>query len=226
MSNGVVLETCGSTQDELLARLRGGEDVPWILAREQTAARGRRGRPWASPRDASLSVSAAFPDWTEHPAPWLLGMLVALVAAELTDAGLRWPNDLVIGDRKLGGLLHERATVNGRPMSIVGLGMNLRRAALPPEVADIAISLEESERPVPDPLLFWQGLYGALRSEPRPVHWNDLAPRWARRDATPGKRYLLPDGRETFALRVGPGGELITTLGPIDAATAIFDGRA
>lgn len=145
---------------------------------------------------------------------------MALVAAELTDVSVRWPNDLAVDGRKVGGVLHERPTVDGRPLSVVGLGMNLRAAALPPEVH--ATSLEEALRPVPEAVELWTVIAAALRAERRPVAWSDLEPRWMRRDATPGKRYRLPDGREAGALGIGPEGELLTTLSPVRAAEAIF----
>jgi BirA family biotin operon repressor/biotin-[acetyl-CoA-carboxylase] ligase len=107
------------------------------LAEHQTAGRGRLGRSWHSPLGAGVCLSVA---WRfavappELPALTLaLGVAVRRVVTELTGAaiGLKWPNDLVHEDRKLGGILVEVGTAGAGGCRVVaGLGLNV---AFPPE---------------------------------------------------------------------------------------------
>jgi len=146
----------GSTNDiaDRLA-LAGAVEGTTVLAETQTAGRGRMGRAWFSPPGAGLYVSAVFRPGAQAATP--LFTLVAGVA--LADALrestrlpvlIKWPNDLVVGRRKLGGILAEGSARQGALRHvIVGFGINLRPAALPPEIADRATSVEtELGRPV------------------------------------------------------------------------------
>ncbi|MGH9165118.1 MAG: biotin--[acetyl-CoA-carboxylase] ligase [Acidimicrobiales bacterium] len=93
----------------------------------QTAGRGRRGRAWDSPPGASLLCSVLLRPPALEAGWYLAAAAVALAAATACDEvggvrpGLKWPNDLVVGDEKLGGVLAE--LVAGRV--VVGLGLNL-----------------------------------------------------------------------------------------------------
>jgi BirA family biotin operon repressor/biotin-[acetyl-CoA-carboxylase] ligase len=143
-----------------------------ILAEEQTAGRGRRGRSWVAPRASSILMSVvvfppshlggALPD-TGYGRTWLtaLGAVAAAeVASEWTgcSATIKWPNDVRIGGRKVAGILVEQTLAPGRPGlgnapcahsalewgGVIGIGMNvnLNRDAFPPELIPIATSLE------------------------------------------------------------------------------------
>jgi BirA family biotin operon repressor/biotin-[acetyl-CoA-carboxylase] ligase len=122
-----VLERCGSTNSLILEKI----DHPVLLAaEEQTAGRGRRGRRWHSPRGAGITFSLAAP--VRRPArelaalPLVAGVAVARALRALgVQAALKWPNDLVVGEAKLGGILVEsRAGV-----AVIGVGINCRRVA-------------------------------------------------------------------------------------------------
>ena len=128
-----VLETCTSTNTLLLA---GKFEAPCLLAAdEQTAGRGRRGRRWYSTRGASATFSVAHV--SRRPLRELAGLsLVAGVAAAqvLRDlgaarVGLKWPNDLVIGDEKLGGILVETRSARTSTLVVIGIGINCREDA-------------------------------------------------------------------------------------------------
>lgn len=129
-----------STNQVLVDRLReagrqaGGPPEPMLLvALEQTAGRGRLGRPWQSRPGASLMFSLALPlqrpDWSG------LSLAVGLAAAEALDpAGgriaLKWPNDLWCLDapgqgRKLGGVLIEGLAVGPQRWAVIGIGINI-----------------------------------------------------------------------------------------------------
>jgi BirA family transcriptional regulator, biotin operon repressor / biotin---[acetyl-CoA-carboxylase] ligase len=132
----VVTET-GSTNADLLAVAReGAREGVVLVAEAQTAGRGRMGRRWASPPRAGLTftvlirpygVPAALLGWV----PLLTGTAVAAAveAVAAVDASLKWPNDVLAGGAKLGGILAERS---GSAI-VVGIGVNVyqRRADLP-----------------------------------------------------------------------------------------------
>ena len=127
-----VLERCGSTNSVLLEE--PGDATVLLAAEEQTAGRGRRGRRWHSIPGADLIFSIAAT--VRRPARELTALsLVAGVAAAqaLRSAGvarvaLKWPNDLVVGDAKLGGILVETRIASSRTRAVFGFGINCRRA--------------------------------------------------------------------------------------------------
>jgi len=117
----------GSTNDrakELAAE--PGNAFAVVVAREQTRGRGRRGAGWHSPPDTGLWMSVVLPG--ERPAlhlPLVVGLAAAEAIQDATGSlrvGIEWPNDLVVGRRKLGGILCE-----GVPGAVVaGIGINLQ----------------------------------------------------------------------------------------------------
>ncbi len=129
----------------------GYEDEPEgavVLAEEQTAGRGRAGRSWHSERGAGLYVTVLLrPKLSPVQAP-LLTMLAGLSAhtAVLAQTGLaaelKWPNDLLIHGKKLGGILTEmHAEPNAVRFVIVGIGINVNQEKFTGELAGTATSL-------------------------------------------------------------------------------------
>ncbi len=134
-----------------------------VVADEQTAGRGRRGTQWASPPGAGLYFSfvARPANRAEGPSSLItlaagVGIRSGIAAATGLAPGLKWPNDLIVGRRKLAGILAEGLSI-GTPAQavIIGVGINIRPAAYPPDVAARATSLEgELARAIdPDELL-------------------------------------------------------------------------
>jgi BirA family biotin operon repressor/biotin-[acetyl-CoA-carboxylase] ligase len=132
-----VIEETGSTNAVLLGEARAGAAEGLVLVAEsQTAGRGRLGRSWSSPPRAALTCSvllrpAGVPPSARAWLPLLTGIAVAaaLRAEAGVAAGLKWPNDVLVGDRKIAGILaeaHGDAVVAG-----VGLNVTLTRAELP-----------------------------------------------------------------------------------------------
>ena len=121
-----------------------------IFAEYQTAGRGRRGNRWLAPPHSSLLCSVVL--WVPH-GPALAGVLtraVSLAAAEAIEAetdlqvGIRWPNDLVIEDRKVGGVLVEaRAGRGEEAVAVLGIGINVtqRAEAFPADIRPGVLSL-------------------------------------------------------------------------------------
>jgi BirA family biotin operon repressor/biotin-[acetyl-CoA-carboxylase] ligase len=153
--NLILLATAPSTND--LAKiivehaLAESEEIRLtvIVAGEQTAGRGRLGRTWES-LPGALALSAIVP-WPEGPGrvrlPLETGVHLArgLSAAFGVDVRLKWPNDLLVERKKLGGLLVEaRANDEGEGWAVIGLGLNVRgtRADLDARGLGDATSLE------------------------------------------------------------------------------------
>lgn len=201
-----VLSSTPSTQTEALAAVASG-DVPAVyVAMEQTAGFGRFGRAWHSPPETSLAASIVQPAGEQ---PWLMGMAMALLIAEEFDLQVRWPNDLILNDRKVGGILTQLAQDRRRgSWAVIGVGLNLGPMTFPPELAQVATSLARERGEAPP---FMEALLQILDGMHRwfPVTgWESLAPTWAERDDTPGKRFRLPTGEESVAIGVTNDGAL------------------
>lgn len=132
--------TLASTNTELLHRSAPVRGVDVLLAERQTGGRGRRGRHWASPLAAHLylSLSRGFGGGLSRMGGLSLAVGVAVVdalhALGFAQAGLKWPNDIVVDGRKLGGLLVEGGgEFAGPARAVVGLGLNIR---MPKAVAE------------------------------------------------------------------------------------------
>jgi BirA family biotin operon repressor/biotin-[acetyl-CoA-carboxylase] ligase len=142
------LSRASSTNDVAahLANL-GAEEGTTVVADAQTAGRGRMGREWFSPAGAGLYVSIVLKPARDRSALLTLAAGVALVEGVRASTGLspeiKWPNDLLVGRRKLAGILAE-AAAQGTDLEFVvlGFGVNLRQAAYPPELANRVTSIE------------------------------------------------------------------------------------
>src|SRR5262249_7424190 len=145
--------TVRSTND-IAAALAGSPEAEGtvVIAEAQTSGRGRRGRVWFSPPGAGLYVSIVLDpsraaDRERSLSLLTLGAGVALAEAVQRATGLvpdiKWPNDLLIGRRKLAGILAESASAPGsRTLTVLGYGINVAPAAYPPDLRDRATSLE------------------------------------------------------------------------------------
>lgn len=129
-----VLPVVDSTNTRLLDA-DPAQDPQALFAELQTAGRGRRGRQWISPFGANLYLSLAWswPAWPRELSALSLAVGVACARA-LRDLGLstlrlKWPNDLWVGERKLGGILIEhRGEAGGSCRVVIGIGLNLGMA--------------------------------------------------------------------------------------------------
>lgn len=127
--NIIALDSVDSTNSELVRMCAAGPISPWtvVVAGEQTAGRGRLGRTWQSDPGAGMWASVVVdldgcpqPQWL----PLMAGLSLCTVSSELTGAkvGVKWPNDVVLGERKLAGILTE--ALPGTSRYIVGMGLN------------------------------------------------------------------------------------------------------
>lgn len=128
-----VVERTGSTNADLLrAAVEGAPDRTVLIAGYQDAGRGRFARRWESPPGVNLLMSVLFrrvgAAATMLPRRLALAALHAARVCGGVDAQLKWPNDLVVGDRKLAGLLSEACPDPEEPTAsavVLGLGMNV-----------------------------------------------------------------------------------------------------
>ena len=137
-----VLEETASTNDELLDLVRAGGDIHrrFVAAHHQRSGRGRQGRAWQSRMGECLTFSIG---WTFARTQAELGALAPLAALACVralaslgcPAAIKWPNDLVSGTDKLGGILIESVRRDGLTHAVIGIGINF---VLPKEVANAA----------------------------------------------------------------------------------------
>ena len=154
------VEETGSTNTDVAQAAGRGEPEGLVVAADhQGAGRGRFGRTWTAPPGSSLLCSFLLrpPPDRVHLAVTAVGCAAAAACGRLTsvEPGLKWPNDLVIdlaslegspgpGWRKLAGILAEAVAEGDRVTGVVvGLGLNVAHWDLPPELADLAISLDQ-----------------------------------------------------------------------------------
>lgn len=242
-----VLPQVDSTNSELMRRCRaaslaamshsasGSPEAPeaiLLVAEHQSAGRGRLGRQWQSQAGASLTFSLGLP---LQPVNWSgLSLAVGVSLAESLEPAngqpsalqLKWPNDLWLGQRKLGGILVETASWGDQRYVVIGVGLNV---TLPHEDFSEATSSASSalgDTPTPPPMAatslqaLWPGVDAAwaLQAVAAPLvqamldfEREGFAPfraRFAKRDALAGRWVKLSDGTEGTACGVGAHGAL------------------
>ncbi|HLK40442.1 MAG TPA: biotin--[acetyl-CoA-carboxylase] ligase [Polyangiaceae bacterium] len=145
-----IVATTVSTNDDASRGAREGapHGATWV-AEDQTAGRGRRGRSWlAVPGEcvlASVLLRVACSPQRLPQIALLAGLAVRDAVARASgadDVRIKWPNDVVVADRKLAGVLVEGATVGARVEAVVvGVGINVHARSFPDEIADRATSV-------------------------------------------------------------------------------------
>jgi BirA family biotin operon repressor/biotin-[acetyl-CoA-carboxylase] ligase len=165
-----VIAHVDSTNSPLLQRYRGAHGKPneaavpgrravdhqpcLLVAEHQSVGRGRMGRSWSSARGASLTFSLAAVLKTDDWSGLSLAVGVALAdaldplpaegdAAAAPRIGLKWPNDLWLDERKLGGILIETLAVGARRLAVIGIGLNVRPMEQTPTFSTGYACLEE-----------------------------------------------------------------------------------
>ena len=151
-----IVDTIDSTNSALLQQAQLGAPSGTCLAAEcQTAGRGRRGRVWQSALGASLTFSFL---WRSEKGAASLGGLSLVVGLAVANAlrelgvaaTLKWPNDILVNDKKLGGILIEtQGDMLGPTAVVIGIGLNVRlseamKSTIDQEVTNIATVLNET----------------------------------------------------------------------------------
>jgi|AntRauTorckE6833_2_1112554.scaffolds.fasta_scaffold12284_4 BirA family biotin operon repressor/biotin-[acetyl-CoA-carboxylase] ligase len=140
-------EQVSSTNDALRELAEKGMAEGLVMVTDdQTAGRGRRGAKWISPKGESLAFSVLLRP-TEAKAFWSrLSLIAGLAVAEALEkyvplAEIKWPNDVLIGGKKIAGILVEA----GRDYVIVGIGINVNTTGFPPGLAATSLAIERGE---------------------------------------------------------------------------------
>lgn len=230
--HGRWLTRVASTNDEAARWAQAGApEGAWVVADEQTAGRGRRGRAWQSPAGAGLYLSlvfrpaAASAAVSNHPATSLLTLMTGVAVAEgirrATGVAvtLKWPNDVIVDAswRKLAGILAE-ATANGGLVQsvIVGVGVNLAPASYPSDVAERAVALAElSPQPIDRDVVLVEILAAVAQRRARLLGGGseELLDAW---------RALAPSSRGHRVQWTAPDGARSGTTAGIDADGALL----
>ena len=203
-------ESLPSTNTELaqLAAAGAAEGLA-IVADEQTAGRGRLQRSWSSPRGAGLYFSILLrPTIPQNYWP-LITLLAALAVAEALEEAsgletdIKWPNDLLSGERKICGILGEAIETPAGRAVIVGIGINLTQSAFPEELAKVATSVSEATGKPPDREAILAALLRALS------HWysrlhepagrSEIVGAWSSRSSyAEGRQIQVSNGDEVW----------------------------
>lgn len=212
-----------STNSEAVRALARGAGVGLVIAaRHQTGGRGRLDRQWED-RGGSLLCTVVLP--VADP-PFAMQATLALAAVdaiqELTGCrlALKWPNDLIGQEGKVGGMLAERAG----DCIAVGIGINLASALVPEAMRTIASSVEQESGgtpPTPERLLEVM-----LRRLSLGLQRSDWRERYLAALATVGTEVRVEQPSEQFegtATGIGPGGELIVAVGDTQRMVAAGD---
>lgn len=151
------LEEVDSTNTALVERARVGEPEGLVLrADHQSRGRGRLGRPWEAPPGSALLCSILLrPHLDSEDLQWAVVAVALSARSALANVGvacdLKWPNDLLIADKKVAGILAEFVGRPGAPAIVVGLGVNV--TAHPPGLGATDIAHLGGETPTLDDLL-------------------------------------------------------------------------
>jgi BirA family biotin operon repressor/biotin-[acetyl-CoA-carboxylase] ligase len=191
-------ESVDSTNRYLLRRAAQGAVAGEVaVADEQSAGRGRLGRSWVAPPGSALLVSVLLRPDLAPERLHLVTLAAGLAALDALDVlgmldpsevtGLKWPNDIVIGDRKLAGILAE---ADGAGAVVVGMGCNVNPDALAPELRDIAAAVLVDRE---DLLVEWLRAYDA-----RLDAFDRVVADAAARSVTLGRRVRVELPHETF----------------------------
>lgn len=216
VSNRIIeLTETASTNEDGLRLALAGEDLPlWVTARRQTSGRGRAGRSWVS-LEGNLHGSFVMRTLAPLTCAGQLALVagVALVDAVLAIAKpyapdgirLKWPNDLLIGRAKLGGILVETTPARQSPGFIAVIGFGLNIAACPPDLEAACLTQ-----------------YGVNTDGAKALEaLDDMLDCWLQIwDAGDG----FADIREGWLARCGPLGESISVQGQHGPLTGTFEG--
>jgi len=145
-----IVEETGSTNADLIERLNAGDRIAegdWLVARRQTAGRGRQGREWFDGSGNFLGSSVVHPAPSDPPAHTLaLASGLAVYEALLTwcpdpaQLSLKWPNDVLLGHAKISGILLEAVGGTSAQSIVIGIGVNLAVAPQLPDRKTIALA--------------------------------------------------------------------------------------
>lgn len=201
-------DSIDSTNLEAMRQARAGApEGLCIIAREQTLGRGRQGRQWLSAKDAGLYFTILMRPRIEMSGWPLITLMSALAvgdtlkAAGVSSLDIKWPNDLVVGGRKISGILCETVDTDQGYAVVAGIGINLSHSPQLLAVAATSVQHETGLRPdleeVLDELVkAIASRYAVLQSE---NGFEETIQDWcARSSYAEGKRVKVESGADVF----------------------------
>jgi BirA family transcriptional regulator, biotin operon repressor / biotin---[acetyl-CoA-carboxylase] ligase len=189
--------------------IEGAAEGLCVVSSEQTAGRGRLQRQWISPKGAGLYLSVVLrprinqSSWPLITLAAALAVHDALLEAYSLKTDIKWPNDILSNNRKLCGILAETVdTTVGRAL-VLGIGINLTSSAFPPEVHEIATSVQLETGKIPDLETILRSLIIALERRYEMLQsvrgGEAILREWSIRSSyASGKRIRVADGKEIF----------------------------
>jgi BirA family biotin operon repressor/biotin-[acetyl-CoA-carboxylase] ligase len=203
-------DTVGSTNTVALDLAEGSEEGAVVMAERQEKGRGRAGRAWISPPGVNVYLSIIL-----HPRlhPEQLTLLTLLSAVACThalrkttglDISVKWPNDLVVSDRKLGGILTEtKGGGDQRILAVIGIGINVNMelSDFPLDISATATSVKNEtgrivvREPIVSEILNETARWYALM---RTGAVAEITSEWQRLTSTLGRQVVVTTGGETY----------------------------
>ncbi len=223
------MDTAASTNSTAIALAEADSlDGTIVVAEVQTAGRGRRGRLWHSPHGRHIYCSIIFRIADERSA-WItwIPLVSALAAAEaIFDTArlpvlLKWPNDLLVSDRKIGGILCEKVGRQGRSVVVIGIGLNINcdETDFPSDLGNLATSIKMEHGQTVNRTTVLAALLNRLEirlDRVRSEGVSETLAAYSARSATIGERVrvVLGEGEpvEGLAESIGPDGCLRVRL--------------
>jgi BirA family biotin operon repressor/biotin-[acetyl-CoA-carboxylase] ligase len=219
----VRLDQVDSTQTVAFALAeRGAPDRTVVVADQQAAGRGRRGRVWQAPARTSLLASILVRSRLPQALLATLSPTTAVATAEALrrvaplEPRLKWPNDVLVGGRKIAGILLEsRAVASAEPVLVIGVGVNLGQREFPSELAGRATSVALETGHAVDRETMLAALleeFDAWRARLEGEGFGPVRERWKSLSDTIG-RYVTVDGVAGTATDLDVDGALLIDVG-------------
>ncbi|GAC1317160.1 MAG: biotin--[acetyl-CoA-carboxylase] ligase [Chloroflexota bacterium] len=211
--HGYFVSEVDSTQDEArrLVRVQAAPSGTVIVADVQRAGRGRQGRTWSAPRGSSLLMSVVFRERAATPMPWRWTCTASMALVDAIEAvapsarpAIKWPNDVMVQDAKVAGILAETSWDGSELIAIVGVGANVTTSQTHLETLDRrATSLSVATGVPIDRAALFTAVVERMRAwSVQP--WSRLQAAWSARLWGRGQRLVLQDlGREDEVIVVG-----------------------
>ncbi len=235
----IYLDTVDSTNSEGRRRFTPEGEGIVILSEQQTAGRGRLGREWTSPRNKGIWMSILLkPDQPPDRIPRLtmVGAAAVCLALEIVEPSLgtkvqiKWPNDLLLGEKKVGGILTEMQVSGGKAQSVVlgiGLNVSLEEDDFPSELLMKATSLYLGTGRAYDREIIIAEILNSFEPLYQEFSGGSIAKSLTicrQRSAVIGRNVILVNKgivEEAEVLDLGPQGELVVKLAKGDIASVV-----
>ncbi|HET7874021.1 MAG TPA: biotin--[acetyl-CoA-carboxylase] ligase [Methylomirabilota bacterium] len=210
-----------STQSHLAAlAAQGAPEGTVVTARHQTRGRGRRGRAWWDRSGESVLLSVLLRPSLPAGRAVVISLVAGVAVAEALGvaagvaARLRWPNDVLVADRKVAGILAEAQSETDGHLGhvLLGIGINVNQERFPDEVGDRATSLRLATGRAHDPGRLLDAVLDALDRRYREFLTHGFGPAreaWRRLSASLGQRVTAADGRQGTAVELDEDGALV-----------------